>query len=252
MVLEFMFPLKYYKKTEKYSFEKTYLEQKVNTDSIQINSRFYQKEYLMPNGKYVAELSLGYKEGVVPASMKQLVEKYAPQNKNQVLAMWVVLSNWGLYSYGNNPWGLELNSVKSIIPSFPNTSVVLTKKYKFITTKDSSFYQKTFVKLASFSNMEESTDAFLKLYTSGIYNESKLIENFNQMESKISKMQNRKEVLDSNKIKLFKRDTITVNDSTFIVEKKDTINYDSVYIPNPLLIAFFVYIFIKLKVIKND
>lgn len=247
---ELIFPINLYKKNEKFVFNKNYLEQKVQTD-FKINPYFYQKEYLMPNGKYVGELTQGYKEGVIPAPIHQIFEKYS--NKNQMISMWIVLSNWGLYSYGNNPWGLELNSVKTIMPTFPNTSVVLTKKYKYITTKDSSFYQKTFVKLASFSSLEEGAEIFSKLYASGIYAEGQLIETFNKVETNIDKIKNVKETIDSNKVKLFKSDTISVNDSVFVVTKKDITDYQKIYVPNILLIGYLFYLFFNLKIInKND
>lgn len=241
---EVLFPFTYYTKVE----NKEYLKQSwMPKHSIELQSEFYQKSYLMPNGKYVDVADTVYSQGIIPVNIIAIAKKTDSLNYVDLLSRWAVYSNWGIYSFGNNPFGLEFNDVKQTI-NIPNTAVVLTKKYKWTTTKDSSYYKLSFVKLASFESMEEG----FKTYNTLIQN-NKLQptdkENMaiNKVKDDLLNEKKFKDKTDTMKVNFFKADTVSVSDSIYIVTMKDNVDYTKHYLPNVLLLGFIFFILIKYK-----
>jgi hypothetical protein len=239
---ELIFPFNYYTKKEnteylKHQWQKNY--------SVEIPNQLYQKSYLMPNGKYVDVTDSSYTSGIIPVSIRTIAKKF--DNPNMLMAQWAINSNWGQYSFGNNPFGIEYNDVKQLI-NIPSTATVLTKKYKWVTTKDSSFYKLSFVKLASFESIEESFKTYNTLINTG-----KIIptELENQTSQKIKDLiisdKKFKEKMDTMKVNFFKSDTISIGDSIYIISMKGDVLYTKHYLPNFLLIGFIFYILIKYR-----
>lgn len=215
-----------------------------------VNKLFYEKNYLMSNGKYVSEKSPGYIIGVVPEEILQLAEKYSTDKlpKIYIIAKWAIISNWGEYSMGNNPFFISYNDTKKIINDFPKTSIILAN-YKNWDPKDST-YKTYFTKIASFPNLDECFDVYTKL-NPGISENNRNDLYYQSLDSLKNILNNKKvfkSTIDTTKLVLFGHDTITVNDTTKVYSYYEVESYNKVFIPNYLLLSILILFLYKIYI----
>lgn len=236
-LFDIVFPMKFYKQNVAFSYKNETISQSYD---FNIPDFFYKKEYLMQNLKYV-EISDSIQTKQIPQNIRTLSKKWGAKNGNsdRLTAHWIALSNFGAYSYGNNPFGIEFVDAKKII-NFPSTATIYTKKYKLI---DSS-YKKVFVKTCNFSSIDEAFEVFSKLPEP---NDELYLEKVSEIEKKIRLEKKWKDTVDSKKMNIFGADTITRNDSNIVYKKEKNENYTPSVIINPLLLVFISLLFLKKK-----
>jgi len=251
-LIEIFFPSYYFSQNEKFEFEKSFLKDTISI-SVNLKNEFFQKEYLMPNGKYIDEKNNNYISNYIPPQIYSLSKDFSNRiDSNILLASWIVLSNWGQYSAYNNPFGIDFKDVKKVIPSFPNTSLVLTKKDVLIKNDSSIFYQKSFYKMASFSSLKESFDVYSQIYNFLILDDSvKNVINKISVDLNKKNINRYKNIVDTNKIRLYQKDTISLNDSNFVIKSNKINEYNKIYIPVLLLLVFVIVIMYQIRYDKS-
>lgn len=237
VLMEIFVPYKFYTKNEEIKFHTQNIPNTVSTNII-LTDTLYKKSYLLPNGQYVDENKDSVKF-ILPNNILKL-------NDNNLISIWIIKSNWGQYNYGNNPLAIEYEAVKKIIPNFPKTSLVKSYMYKYVYDEKNQiyFYQKKYVNLAVFDNIETCFDIYKKLnieLTPLELKYSDIIKNLlNQKKQYPTK-------LDTMNFLIKGIDTLMINDSLYVVDKKTTTTYKEHHIINPVFLMFLIYMIIKIR-----